>query len=981
MPYFKEKYRATIDRVRREIKQHIYHPVAQLSFECWHTKEPVPYDERTSGTKLDINIGDKWGDLWDCAWFHFTGKVPAECKGKSVVLMVDLCGEGLVFDETGCPVRGLTSVESDFDASLGMPGKRILKVSRNATGSGEFDFWVDAGCNDLFGNYRGGGRVKQADIATCNEEVRNLFYDFSVLFDAMNSMSPTSARYNSILFRLYDVCNTLYTYSDEEIAKARAILKPELDKKGGDPSLKFTAIGHAHIDLAWLWPIRETVRKGARTFSTVLAMMDRYPDYRFGASQPQLYEWMKIYYPALYEKIKQKIKEGKWETQGAMWVEADTNIISGESLVRQMMYGRRFYKEEFDEDVDNLWLPDVFGYSAALPQILKKCGVNYFMTQKLSWSEHNKFPHQTFMWEGIDGTEIFTHMLPEETYNSPMAASMLVKGENNFLDAGMSDEALILFGIGDGGGGPGPEHLERAMRLKNLAGIPPVEQGFAKDFFKRIDHDTDKLRKWCGELYLEKHQGTYTTQAKNKFYNRRMELAMRELEFALILCGEKNYPKEELDSLWKEVLLYQFHDIIPGSSIKRVYDESLERYAFMYNRVLELTKACYAKVAGEADGYTAFNALPWDRSEIVDVDGKLYQVDVPSMGYAKVSQAASVNVKAEGNTIENDYLKVVFNEDGSVGSIFDKVNGRESLKAGTKANVYNLYEDIGDCWDIPIQYLDKAPIAFKLESQKTAVDGACAVCHQTYKSDASTIELTVKLASDKKYVEFDTKVDWHENQKMLRTSFTTDVYTQNASYEIQFGKIERSTHDNTTWDLAKFEVCGHKWVDLSQEDYGVAMLNDSKYGYRVVDSTLDIDLLRAQNYPGQEADRGEQHFRYAIYPHAGNECAGDVSKVAYAFNVPLSIVKGGVKEAGSLLQTEANVCYETVKRAEDSDDVVIRAYEPYGRSVKSSLTFDRPFKKAYLCNMMEEELEELPVEGNTVSLCFKPFEIHTIKLK
>lgn len=984
MPYLKSKYKNVIDRTIPLIKNKIYEIISELEIKCFVTPEPVPFAKRTVGKEKVIKISDKWGELWDCAWFHFKGQVPSSAQGKSIVLLIDISGEALIFDDNGCPIRGLTNVSSNFELSLGLPGKRVYQLTSSAKGDEVIDLWADAGCNDLFGSYKGDGRLVNAHIAICNEEIRNLFYDFVVLNDLKNCLDEKSAIYNTLLFKLYEVSNMLDTFSEDEIKAAREMLGKELAKKCGDTSLSFSAVGHAHLDLAWLWPIRETIRKGARTFATAVDLINRYEDYIFGASQPQLYEWIKKYYPALYKKVGVKVKEGRWDVQGAMWVEPDTNIISGESLVRQVLYGKRFFKEEFGKDVNNLWLPDVFGYSGALPQILKKSGVDYFMTQKLSWSEHNKFPHHTFMWQGIDNTEMLVHMLPEETYNGPLTPSAIKKAEYNFIDSGLSDEALILFGIGDGGGGPGPEHLERAKRVKNLSGLCPVKQDLAENFFKRIDKDTQKLKKWKGELYLERHQGTYTTQAKNKLYNRKMELALRELEFMLVLVGDfENYPKARLDEIWKEVLLYQFHDIIPGSSIKRVYDESLERYEILYKEVNELIEKLSKQIAKNGNANIAFNSLSWDREEIVEIENKYYQVKVSALGYTQIEmqEINEFSIQVTCDTLENENIKVRFNEDGSISSVYDKINNKESIKSS--ANILSVYEDLGDCWDIPITYTDKKPKSFTLVEQRSYVKGYEAIMEQTYQFGNSKIIQKVCLKEGKKRVDFVTYVDWQENLKMLRTSFPVTIMANNASYEIQFGKIERSTNENTLWDVARFETCGQKWVDLSQDDYGVALLNDCKYGHRIFNSTLDLNLLRSQNYPGEMADRGEHYFTYSLYPHKGNDAAGEVSKEAYELNVPLRIVKGKELEQKeiSFINTVGNVIIDTIKKAEDTDDTIIRLYEPYGNNAKVKLAFNKVYKKISFCNLLEEEDIEIVSNTDCVEFEVKPFEIITFKMK
>ncbi|SHE41180.1 alpha-mannosidase [Caldanaerobius fijiensis DSM 17918] len=1002
MPYYSKVTKFCLEQVRNRIFNAIYEKVAELNIKAWVTPEPVPYEERQKGEEKTLKIGDKWGNLWDCAWFHFTGVVPESLKGKKVVLLIDINGEACIVDENGCPLQGLTNVNSDFDYSLGRPGKRVVPVAERAKGGEIIDIWADAGCNDLFGKYKGNGTIKEAHIAICNEEMRKLYYDFEVLYELMQQLPEDKARHQRILNALNEASMELKNYTEEEAARARSILAVELNKKGGDPSLTISAIGHAHIDLAWLWPIRETIRKGARTFSTALMMMDKYPDYVFGASQPQLYVWIKERYPQLYEKIKKRVAEGRWEPQGAMWVEADTNISGEEALVRQILYGKRFFRSEFNKDIKILWLPDVFGYTGSLPQILKKSGVDYFSTIKLSWSIFNQHPHHTFYWQGIDGSKVLVHMPPEGTYNSSAAPRAIAKAEKEYLDKSVSDNCLLVFGIGDGGGGPGEEHLEYLLREKNLDGIAPVKQEPTIDFFKKLEKNASRYKTWTGELYLERHQGTYTTQARNKRYNRKMEIALRDLEFiaglAHVLLGYR-YPQEEIERIWKEVLLYQFHDILPGSSITRVYNESLERYEILLNKVKELTEEACKAIAGavdikaSSDPFIVFNTLSWERSDWIKLDGKWIKVILPPMGYMVVDACAETRIEqilsASDKALENDLLRVEFSEDGTIISIYDKENQKEVIPEGCRANRLAVYEDIGDAWDFPINYDEKAPDFFKLVSAKGYIDGPEAILEHEYVYGESRLSQKVILTAGSRRIDFVTKVDWRESGKMLRTSFPVNVFADETTCNIQFGSIKRPTHRNTSWDMAKYEICAHKWVDMSQRDYGVALLNDCKYGHKVYENILDLNLLRSSSYPDPIADRAEHHFTYSLYPHAGDHVAGEVMKMGYELNTPLKAIRvdtkgrqGVLSDVKSFIKVDKDsVIIEAVKKAEDDEDLIVRLYESTGSGVKARIYFDFAVKEVKLVNLLEEHLADVDVKNNSVELEFKPFEIHTLKVK
>lgn len=1017
MPYLYGKSMEYLKAVQQKVKSAVYRKISDLKIQAWTTPEPVTYAERFSGGKRTLRVGESWGNLWDCAWFNFTGKVPPEACGKKVVLIIDISGEACVVDREGNPVQGLTNTTSDFDYSLGRPGKTVYEITDCAAGGEEIDLWADTGCNDLFGKYKDSGTIVEAHIAVCDEEMRQLYYDMEVLNDMLSCLPEDSAGYGSILVSLNEASNRLSEYTSKEAAAARNILKKELDRKCGDEALSISAVGHAHIDLAWLWPIRETIRKGARTFSTALKNIEKYPDYVFGASQPQLYQWVKDHYPILYKEVKKQIEAGRWEAQGAMWVEADTNVSGGEALVRQVLLGKRFFREEFGKDMKTLWLPDVFGYTASLPQILKKSGVDYFMTIKLSWSKFNSHPHHTFWWQGIDGSKVLSHMPPEGTYNSSAGPSAIVKAEKEFKDKGISGDCLMLFGIGDGGGGPGEEHLERLTREKRLNGLVPVVQEPAANFFNKIAVDSDKYKTWFGELYLEFHQGTYTSQARNKRFNRKLELALREAEYALVqayIQKGKAYPQAELEAIWKEILLYQFHDILPGSSITRVYEESLERYSHLLQRVNELAAGAYLSLLeapgaaetddpapatrGRASGMpqdsgtgclAAFNSLSWDRAEWIKHGDTWYYAEIPAMSGKVIGPAenCSGSLLSDDNVLENDRIKIIFAGDGSIASIFDKENRREVIAPGSRANRLSVYDDPGDAWDFPVNYDQKPSEHFVLRKAEVLYDGPEAVRRCEYVYGNSVLTQETVLVQGSRRIDFRTSVDWQETGKMLRAAFPVDVFAAEATFDIQFGNVKRPTHRNTSWDLAKYEVCAHKWVDLSQSDYGVALLNDCKYGYKVIDNLIDINLLRSPSFPDPAADRAVHEFTYSLYPHRGDPAEGGVAQAAYGLNIPISsfAVSENVPVSGlstQLLSLEAgNLVVESVKKAEDNGDIIVRIYENRGAGTTGKLKIGFEYKSVSLVNMLEEACDPAPLAQATLELYFKPFEIHTLRIR
>lgn len=984
-------------RTLSELQRSIYEPISALTVTAWVTKEPVPYADRESGKQVRLKPGDKWGDLWDCAWFHFEGVVPDSLKGRKVVLLIDVNGELCLVDREGTPLQGLTNVNSEFDYSLGLPGKRVVDVSPSAQGGEVIDLWADAGCNDLFGKYRS-GTLKEAEIAVCHEEIRKLYYDFEVLIDLAEQLPDDSARKAQICQSLHEASNLLSVMDDEQVRRASGILAAELAKRGGDPAITVSAIGHAHIDLAWLWPIRETIRKGARTFSTALRKMEKYPDYVFGASQPQLYQWIKERYPKLYDQVKRRIEEGRWEAQGAMWVEPDTNVSGGEALVRQILYGKRFFRKEFGLDIKVLWLPDVFGYTGSLPQLLKKSGVDYMMTQKLSWNVYNAHPHHSFLWEGIDGTRVLAHLPPEDTYNSPAAPRSLAKIERNYADKKVSKHALMLFGIGDGGGGPGEEHLERLARERNLSGLPPVVQEPSLAFFQRLEKEASRFPTFRGELYLEKHQGTLTTQGRNKRYNRKMEKSLRELEFAASLLwslGGGAYPGDKLEEIWKEVLLYQFHDILPGSSITRVYEESLERYERLLRQVRSMTRETYARVAalsGLSGEPVLFNSLPWDRREWVEWNGAWHEVQVPAMGFRTLKDAARQQkmegLKAGDNALENDLLSVRFAEDGSIVSVYDKRLGREALHPGAKANVFTIYHDDGDAWDFPRDYRETAAGTMMLQRTAYSIDGPKAIVEQEYMYGESRLMQKIVLTAGSPLLVFETEADWRESGKMLRVSFPTGVRSDQVNCEIQFGYLKRPTTRNTMIEFARDEICAHHYIDLSQPDFGVALLNDCKYGHSALGHVLDLNLLRSPSYPDPEADRAVHAFTYALYPHAGDFVQAGVYRKGYELNIPLMMVEapeqpaGAVREPVQLVRIDhPHVMVEAVKKAEDSDHLIVRLYETAGAAARGTVSFGLPCESIEETDLMENPVTVLQENGSQAELQFAPFEIKTIRAR
>lgn len=1006
--------------------------------------EPITYEDAISRTFSPFAEGDAWGSKWDTVWFRFTSEVPAGWKGLPVVALLDLnyseyCEgfgrEGLVWIG-GKPVIAVNR------------NRRAIPLLESAQGGEKIDFYVEAAANPgaqmsrgdedlLMPDYEGAPLFKldEAQLATQNLDAFHLKMDFEVCQQAMLELPDNEPRRGQLLRALNTACGILDLGDPSTVAPARESLAGVMARCNGDTAHKITAVGHAHIDTAWLWPLRETIRKCARSFTTALRYMEKYPEYKFVCSQPQQYAWMKEYYPSIYEDIKAAIKRGQWEAVGGMWIEADCNIPSGESLVRQFLHGKSYYEEEFGIEIKDLWLPDVFGYAAALPQILKKSGIDWFLTQKISWSDTNKFPHHTFLWEGLDGTQVFTHFPPVDTYNCQMAAKDLMHSVHNFQENDRATAALVPFGNGDGGGGPTIEHIEKIRRWEDFEGMPKVKMGTVLDFFENAKEDAIDPPVWRGELYLELHRGTLTSQAYNKRMNRNCELLLRDAEFFQVIASDCNpgalldsppatdrpvwdvdahisaknndFADQALDRAWKLLLLNQFHDIIPGSSIHWVYEDCRIDYTNIEILASSVKSAALARITSKINTQNinaptaVFNTLSQERSELVEMpDNTLAFVEAPQCGYTVIDSSktelperiSAVEVVAEngGFTLGNGLLRITIDTDGYLTSVFDLENDRETLAPGKRGNVLQIHKDYPNywnAWDIDVfvhetmeEINGEANLELIMESN------ARAVVRVTRTFGISSFTQNIVLNAGSRRIDFMTEVDWQESNRLLKVAFPVDVSSLTASYDTQFGHVERPTHDNTSWDVAKFEVPVHKWMDLSEGDYGVSILNDCKYAANVRGNMMQLTLLKAANAPDPKADRGTHHFTYSLLPHAGDLRAGKVIEEAYALNCPMIVVplesqNGELAQEHSFFSVDRpGVVIEAVKKAEKSDAAIVRIYEAANTrgavSVKTSLSFS----KAEEVDLMERNASALPQEQGSVNLRVTPFQIRSISL-
>ncbi len=980
-----------------------------------------------------------WGYREQYCWFRHTVTIPARFAGKKVI-----------YDINPFPCSGWNSRAQQF--MLYVDGKLVQGVDMNHTfiyladcakGGETFDIALSAYCDDW--DFRGQAQLS-VSLKTVDEDVRNLIYDLSVPWEVATNYDHDALPRIDIIKALNTAVTMLELNTcdyEKFIASVRAASQ-YLDGAiyGAETQVVTSAIGHTHIDTAWLWRLRQTRDKTGRSFASVINLMREFPDYKFMSPQAQLYDFVKQDYPELYEQIKEKIKEGRWEAEGSMWVESDTNVVSGESLVRQFLVGKRFFRDEFGVDNKIMWLPDVFGYSAALPQIIRLADIDYFMTTKISWNEYDRFPFDTFMWKGIDGTEVLSHFIPSRggsdsndfntTYNANLDPRHIIGGWKRYGNKDLNKNVLCSYGHGDGGGGPTREMLENGVRMhKGVEGCPRVDMEFARTFFDRLKEEvegSDRLPKWAGELYLEFHRGTLTAQARNKRYNRKNELLYHDVEtlceIAHMLTGA-DYPADKILDAWKIILLNQFHDIIPGSSIAAVYEDSKVQYEEILASGKALANdalnAMTAKMKLDSDALVVFNTLGFDRDDIVETelpstvdfhitdtdgsvlpmqvsaDGKLVFLakDVPAKGYKAfniVSGKAETGapLKADASGAENGFYTLKFDDNMNISSLVFKENGRAVAPAGEVLNRLIAYEDRPhnhDAWDIKCFYGEKFWNIDNVDGCEVTENGAVrTVVKVTRKFNLSTIEQNFIFYPHTARVDVRYVVDWKEKDIALKTDYPVDVNAVKATFDIQFGNIERTTHENTTWDYAQFEVCGHKWADLSDNSFGFSVLNDCKYGWTVKDGHIKPTLLRSATSPNHLQDREVHNFTYALYPHAGTVASSEVVEEGYSLNVPLYCAQskahdGTLDDTLSLVKADkSNIVIETVKKAEDSDALIVRLYETWNKKTDCVVTFGGELAAAAVCNLLEEKDEPLAFSGNSLALSFRPFEIKTLKV-
>jgi alpha-mannosidase len=993
-----------------------------MSVAAWHVPgEPVSFGQLPLRDFEPFRLGSPWGSPWSTVWFHVTGLVPPEWANRDVEAIIDLSfdqslsgfqAEGLVYTRDGSVIKGLA------------PRNHHVPVSPSLRQGVFADFYIEAAANPtivgaslptLLGDVETADkrplyRLARADLAVLDREIFDLLTDIRVLRELVGELSDVDPRRHQIV-QAFDTMLRRLDLRDvaASAAAARDALARVLSQRADASAHRVSAVGHAHIDSAWLWPVRETVRKCARTFSNVVSLMEHYPEFVFACSQAQQYAWVQRDYPALYGRIKDKVASGQWQPVGGMWVEADGNLPGGEALVRQFSLGKRFFLQEFGVDCEEVWLPDSFGYSAAYPQIAALAGFRWFLTQKLSWNETNRMPHHTFWWEGIDGTRIFTHFPPVDTYNAQLTASELARASAYHADKARSNRSLVPFGFGDGGGGPTRDMLEVARRLADLEASPRVAIERPSDFFTMAEREYPDAEVWVGELYLEAHRGTYTSQAEMKRWNRTIESRLHEAELwstASTVVGEARYPAAKLEAIWRTALLHQFHDILPGSSVAWVYREAEAAYREIGKELDEVIGLAVPEPTG-AVAHIA-NADPHVRSEVVVDSAALplagaqqlrggraaFWAAVPGLGVASIRAQLPSDVQpvcADDWTLANGIVHVKLDAAGLIESLVHLPSGREIIPPGERANLLQLHEDLPaawDAWNIDASAFDDVTDVDGLESMELVESGDhLAAIEIVRRFGDSQVTQTISLRAGGHGVDIETVVDWHEYERLLKLAFPVDVHALYSSAEIQFGHIRRPTHANTSWEKAKFEIVAHRWLHVEEPGFGVALANDATYGHDVRTSprlgggsftVVRASLLRGARYPDPEADQGRHRFRHALVPGTG--ISGAIA-AGYAINYPLRLTGAALRDP--LFEVDdPRVLVETVKMAEDaSGDLVVRVYESSGARVSTRLRWSFDARDVIVVDLLERALDTIEASLRGARVDLHPFQILSLRMR
>jgi alpha-mannosidase len=966
-----------IKKAKHLLEQIIYAKIADASLRFARTKEPVAFQDKDKMNYVPIQVGESWGDLFDCAWFECSGKIDKKFLEDDIFIRLDISGEALLYDDQGVPVKGFTNGSSVFDRQYGEPGKLNYRINDLVREDGSFCLFFDCGCNDLFGNYQDNGKVILAEISLRDSFVEEIYYDVETLIDLLLVFKEDSEEYNKLFSVLHEIYQLVEYDEADMLLKIKHMTKDYFSKNKYSESTVY-ALGHAHLDLAWLWPIRETKRKLLRTLTNVFYLFEKYEDFTFGFSQPQLLEWLETESPELYKKVQHYVKEGRFELQGGAWVEMDTNLTGEEAMVRHFLYGMNYYRSNFDFEPKSLWLPDVFGYSGNLPQIIKKCGMDYFMTIKISWSLINQFPHHTFIYEGIDGSQVLAHMPPEGNYNSSAYAHAVKLTQDTYREKELSEETMLLFGIGDGGGGPGDEHMERIHRNQRLQVLPNVEILSSDKFFEKLAEKAETYPTYHGELYLENHQGTFTSQSNIKKLNRQIEQKLNTVEYLLAYQDNQEY-KDTIDKIWKEVLLYQFHDILPGSSIRRVYDETISRYLEL-NKDLDnlldlLSDNNYVNNLVEAD--YIFNPLPFTTTLYLNNDNIVRKVKVEGLSSNKILDHEEELIQIPyTKTLVTSLFSLTLDSLGEITSYIDRKTNKELINS-RNSNALRVYKDVGDAWNINYGYRSQTPKKLMLESVTLHEGNDFYEYHMSYRFRCSSIRQKMRVFKNIPYIEFKHKVDWQDLGFMLRSHFDLNIQADNVVSDIQFGSISRSRLSRNDIESAMLEVPSQQWISIDDGSFGAALINNAKYGYYIKDNLLDINLLRSTNYPCVNGDIGETSYTYGLLLHDAD--LNEVDMFAKKLNASyLGFSKNLVKNQVFYWDNK-NIHLSVYKPAFNKAGNIIRLYNNSDSLQKTSLEFLRNNYLVTETNMIEDYLNDIG-ESEVLNLTFEPFEVRTFRV-
>ena len=970
----------------------------------------------TADALAAFTIGDRWGAPWATTWFRFRGEIPESWAGQRVEALIDL---GFNRAPPGFQCEGLV-VDVDPDGDRRMTPRHGLHPRRMTTRldstAGPVSVLVEAASNPTFPQFRPSSlgspetahdeplyRLRRAELVLIDPEVEALVFDLDVLHGVCRSLPADSPRAARLALALGSALDRV-----DDVAAARRVLAPELASvASGHHRHRITATGHAHIDTAWLWPVREAVRKCVRTFSSVVELMDADPDYVFACSQAQQYAWIEDHEPELFARISARVADRRWVPVGGMWVEADMNLPSGESLVRQIVFGQRYFADRFGVRCTEMWIPDVFGYPAGLPQLFVAGGMTRFVTQKLTWNKSNRFPHHTFWWEGLDGTSVLTHFPPVDTYNAEITPGEVAHSMRRFRDHGWSEASLMPFGYGDGGGGPTREMLERRRRLEAIDPAVEVTIGSPADFFREVEREIANgapVPVWRGELYLETHRGTLTSQLRTKVGNRRCERLLVEVELWAAMAGRH----ADVDDLWKDVLTQQFHDILPGSSIAWVHadaEATFERVATELETRIAVHLADVAPsgavIANPADapidGVVRLAVANTDHNLAESMqrlrDGTVaVNVAVPALSVARLEPRQVVDrVVVSESSMANAHLAVRWGPDGWLTSMIDIDHAREVIPAGGRSAVLELARDQPveyDAWDLE-SWARSGGRAVKGTAQITVLDRGPLVGRVEVRREVgpSTFVVTYELRAGARELLIDVDLDWHHDEHLLSMVFPLDVHATEASCDIQFGVERRPTHPSTPWDAAKFEVCAHRFVDLSEPTFGVAVLNNGRYGHGLFDGAVRVSLARAAKYPDPHADQGRHHVTLGLRPHGPG--LRDVRAAASRLNAPPRLVISGSAHSPPdapirivAADGDPGVGVDVVKQADDgSGDLIVRLHEACGDRRRITLVASGRVGAAWRCDLLEEPTAGEEVGDGVVAITIGPFELVTMRLR